>query len=418
MSFAEKTILWIYGFLVFVWVIRHIALSWIKQSLHKLTRSSPRRDRQNLPRVTAIIPAKDEEDTLSGCLESICAQTYAALEILVVNDRSTDSTAQIAEHWQSRDDRVRLIPIHDLPKGWTGKTHALHVATREASGDWLWFVDSDTRHHADALAIMMEYGRSQQASLVSLMPELRCETFWEKVLQPLEGIVLMRSFSPLAVNNDASKVGFANGQCLLVEAKAYHEVGGHDAVRGRFVEDIYLAQNLKSSGHRIRLALGTDISSTRMYTSLDQIVRGWSRILYDALGRRPGPLLGKIIEPLIFGQSGEFALAASVVALCVGATSPFWWTLFGLSLLHQVLKSSMLFRLFHLNAPRTAWHALWYPLAGIVSAWISFDAIRSCLTGRVTWRGTHYQPAIDTTRAPLDTAQARGKPIAITHETT
>src|SRR5262249_18373805 len=152
-------------------------------------------------------------------------------------------------------------------------------------------------------------------------------------------------------------------------------------------------RNVKANGRRIRGAWGTKISSTRMYTSLSQIVRGWSRILYDALGRRPALLMWKIIEPLIFSQTGEIALFAAVVLLFTGHATPFAWWLLTLSLVHQILKTSMLIRMYKLNAPRTAWYAVWHAVAGVVSAWISFDAIRSCITGRVTWRGTSYQPA-------------------------
>lgn len=391
MNFLETLILGIYGFIVFVWVARHAAYTWIARGFAVLRADSPRYAGAEPPRVTAIIPAKDEEAVLGGCLETVVAQSYPNLEILVVNDRSGDGTESIAREAEARDDRVRLINIRDLPDGWTGKTHALHVATREAAGDWLWFVDADTRHHADALSIMLEHGRRNQAALVSLVPELRCETFWEKALQPLEGIVLMRSFSQREVNNDSSPVGFANGQNILVEREAYEAVGGHDAVRERFVEDIYMAKNVKASGRPIRLAIGTEISSTRMYTNLGQIVRGWSRILYDALDRRVGSLVGKIIEPLFFSQTGDVAFVVSIGMLLLGHRTAFAWWLFGLSVVHQVLKTTMLYRLYRVTAPRTAHYAVWYGVAGVVSAWISLDAIRSCLTGNVTWRGTRYR---------------------------
>lgn len=393
MSRVETVILWIYGYIVFVWLVRHAVYTWIERRMHVLTPRSPLIAANGAPRVTVIVPAKDEEATLGECLKSVIAQSYENMEVLIIDDRSTDRTAEIASEFCDRDRRFRLISIRDLPAGWTGKTHALHVATREAAGEWFWFIDADTRHHRDALAIMLEYARVQKAALVSLMPELRCESFWEKILQPLEGIVLMRSYSPLFVNSDWSKVGFANGQCILVDREAYEAVGGHDAVRDRFVEDIYMAKNVKRSGRPIRLAVGTEISSTRMYTSLRQIVRGWSRILYDALGRNPWLLFGKILEPLIFSQTGDIAIVVAILMLIFGHATAFAWWLLGLSVVHHLLKTWMLYRLYRLSAPRVAPYALWYPVAGAVSAWISLDAIRSCLTGRVTWRGTSYAPA-------------------------
>src|SRR5262249_28592137 len=146
------------------------------------------------PLVSAIIPAKDEEEKLADCLASVCRQTYPNLEILVVDDRSTDRTAAIAARFAAQDPRVRVLSICELPDGWTGKTHALHVASGAARGDWYWFIDADTRHEPESLSIVLEYARAQRAELASLLPEMRCETFWEKVVQPLEGIVLMRSY--------------------------------------------------------------------------------------------------------------------------------------------------------------------------------------------------------------------------------
>ena len=179
------------------------------------------------------------------------------------------------------------MTIVDLPPGWTGKTHALHRAAASASGEWLWFLDADTLHAPESLAIVMEYGRKHGAALVSLLPELRCETFWERVVQPLGGIVLMQSYPLQVVHRDDSPLAFANGQYILVTPPAYDAAGGHAAVKDRFVEDIALAGRVKAAGFRIRVALIRGIVTCRMYASLGQLVRGWSRILYDALGRAP-----------------------------------------------------------------------------------------------------------------------------------
>ena len=111
-----------------------------------------------------------------------------------------------------------------------------------ANGQWLLFLDADTLHAPESLEIMMEFARSHGAVLASLLPELRCETFWERVVQPLAAITLMQSFPLHAVNNDRSPLAFANGQYILIERTAYDAAGGHQGVRDRFVEDIAIAQ--------------------------------------------------------------------------------------------------------------------------------------------------------------------------------
>lgn len=392
MTPTQRLILWTYAAIVAAWPIRHLAISIIYAKFDVLRRDSPPFEAPDAPLVSAIIPAKDEEDKLGECLDSARAQNYPNLEILVVDDRSADRTPVIARHASERDPRVRVISIEHLPEGWTGKTHALHVASAEARGEWFWFLDADTRHAPESLSVMMEYARSNRAALASLLPEMRCESFWEKVVQPLAGIVLMRSFPLFRVNRDTHPLAFANGQYILMTRSAYDASGGHEAVRDRFVEDIYLAGRVKALGLPIRTAMSTDISSTRMYTGLPQIVRGWSRILYDALGRKPLPLVGKVVEPLVFSQTGDAAVIVAAAMLLLGAAGPFAWWLLGLGTVHQVLKTSVLYRMYKWSSPATAGYAAWYPLAGLVMMWVCARSIWMCLTGRVTWRGTSYGP--------------------------
>ena len=399
MTPTQTALLWTYAATIALWPIRHVVLSIAFRLIDVLSLRSPRFEADDPPLVTAIVPAKDEEATLADCLGSVCAQSYPNLEVLVVDDRSTDRTAEIARSFEAADPRVRLIPIESLPPGWTGKTHALQAAADQARGAWLWFVDADTRHTPDSLSIVMEYARAEGASLASLLPEMRCESFWEEVVQPLEGIVLVQSFPLFLVNSDRSRLAFANGQYILIERSAYDASGGHRAVRDRFVEDIYLARAVKAAGFPIRMAVAPEISSTRMYTSLPNLVRGWSRILYDAAGRRAWPLVRKVLDPLLFSQPAHVALVVALVMLATGSPGPFAARLLGLSVAHHLLAASVLYRLYRLSIARPR-AVIWYPLAGLINDWILFKAIGMCLTGRVTWRGTSYDPSVSAEEGP------------------
>lgn len=390
MTPTQRAILWAYSALIAIWPIRHVFLTWAFRKLDYLGPTSPRFDAPDPPPVSAIIPAKDEEATLADCLATVRSQSYPNLEILVVDDRSTDRTAAIARQAAEADPRVRLISIEDLPDGWTGKTHALHVAAHQARGDWFWFLDADTRHEPDSLAIVLEYARSHGAAMASLLPEMRCESFWEAVVQPLLGVVLVQSYPLFWANDPKRKLAFANGQYILIRRDAYLAAGGHEGVRDRFVEDIYLARAVKAAGMSARTAIAHGIGATRMYTSLPQLVRGWSRILYDALGRNPWRLLAQGLDPLFFSQTAHIALVAAVAMFAVGAPGAFPYWLLGLSVFHHVLAYTCLRRLYVLSVPRTR-HVAWYPLAGLVLDVILFRAIRMCFTGRVTWRGTAYK---------------------------
>jgi chlorobactene glucosyltransferase len=393
MTTTERVVLGVYAAIVAIWPIRYVVLWVIERKLDFLTPASPRFEAPDPPLITAVIPAKDEEAILGECLASVCAQSYPRLEILVVDDRSTDRTGAIAREFAEADPRVRVLTIEALPDGWTGKTHALQVASEQARGDWYWFLDADTRHAPENLSIVMEYARSRGAVLASLLPEMRCESFWERVVQPLAGIVLMQSYPLFLVNDDRSPLAFANGQYILVERSAYEAAGGHRAVRDRFVEDIGLAEHVKALGLPIRAAIARGIGSTRMYASLGHLVRGWSRILYDALGRSSWRLLGRLVDPMIFSQSGHVALAVALVMLALGDAGPFVLWLLGLSVAHHVFSYAVLRRVYDLSVPRSRYVA-WFPVANLVIGCILLRAIRMCLTGKVTWRGTAYGPPV------------------------
>jgi glycosyltransferase involved in cell wall biosynthesis len=389
MSGMPATLFWIYAAIVAIWPIRFIVLTVILRRQEVLDGRSPRFDVPDAPMVSAILPCKDEEAYLSNCLASVCAQTYPNLEIIVVDDRSTDRTGEIARSFAAKDPRVRVLTIVDLPPGWTGKTHALHRAAAAASGEWLWFLDADTLHAPESLAIVMEYGRRHRAALVSLLPELRCETFWERVVQPLGGIVLMQSFPLHVVHRDDSPLAFANGQYILITRPAYDAAGGHAAVKDRFVEDIALAGRVKAAGFPLRVALIRGIVSCRMYASLNQLVRGWSRILYDALGRRADRLAMRLLDVLVFCQMGHVALLLSLFFLAAGLYPGLAAWLLLLSIVHHILMY-FVFRLVYNTSVPGSRHVAWFPLGNLVIDVILVRSIRMCLTGRVSWRGTEY----------------------------
>ncbi len=406
MSGTQVAILWIYAVLVAIWPIRLIVISVILKRQEFLDSRSPRYDRPDPPLVSAILPAKDEESNLRGCLTSVCRQTYPNLEVLVVDDRSTDQTNAIAWEFAGHDPRIGVLKIDHLPGGWTGKNHAIQVATETARGQWLWFLDADTLHAPESLSIMMEFARSNHASLASLLPELRCETFWERVLQPIAGITLMQSFPLHKVHDLRSPLAFANGQYILVERSAYDAAGGHAVVRDRFVEDIALAGRVKALGLPIRVALIRHIVSCRMYSSLGQLMRGWSRIYYDALDRNPARLMAKLLDPLIFCQSGHLALAVALGLLVLGRQTTFAGWLLGLSAMHHGWMYAV-FRRIHATTVPGSRAAAWYPLGNLLIDVTLLRSIKMCFTGRVHWRGTEYQAVEETAAKNHDSSGRR-----------
>jgi glycosyltransferase involved in cell wall biosynthesis len=393
MTGTQTTLLWIYAGIIAIWPIRLVVLTLILRWQEFLTPQSPRYEQPDPPQILAIIPAKDEETYLAECLASVARQTYPNLEILVVDDRSTDRTGEIARRFAAEDPRIRVLTIEHLPAGWTGKTHALHCAATTTGGEWLWFLDADTLHAPDALSIVMEYGRTHDAALVSLLPELRCETFWEQVVQPLAGITLMQSFPLQRVHSDRSRLAFANGQFILIRRTAYEAAGGHEAVRDRFVEDIGLAGRVKAGGFRIRVALIKGIVTCRMYATFGQLIRGWSRILYDALDRRASRLILRLLDVILLCQSGHMAFLAGLILMVSAGTRTFGAGLLALSVMHHVWMY-FVFRLVYNTSVPSSRYVVWFPLGNLVIDRILLRAIGMCLTGKVNWRGTDYGAAL------------------------
>src|SRR5579862_3563909 len=201
----------------------------------------PARDTANDPlTVSVIVPARNEEATLSDCLTSLLAQQGVAFEIIVIDDHSTDRTSEIASSFSGSG--VKLIHAPELPAGWTGKNNAVAAGARIARGEWLLFTDADTVHLPGSLARSIEEAKRQKAALLSYSPEQIAKSFWEKAVMPVIFAELAASFRPSQVSNPNSTAAAANGQYILIAREAYNAVGGHAAIAGNLLEDVALAR--------------------------------------------------------------------------------------------------------------------------------------------------------------------------------
>jgi glycosyltransferase involved in cell wall biosynthesis len=238
----------------------------------------PARDTANDPlTVSVIVPARNEEASLSDCLTSLVAQQGVAFEIIVIDDHSTDRTSEIASSFTANG--VQLIHASQLPNGWTGKNNALTAGAKIARGDWLLFTDADTIHLPGSLARSIEEAKRQKAALLSYSPEQIVKSFWEKAVMPVIFAELAASFRPSQVSNPNSAAAAANGQYILIQREAYDAVGGHTAIAGDLLEDVALARAVKRSCRKIFFRFGADAVRTRMYRTFAQLREGWTKNL-------------------------------------------------------------------------------------------------------------------------------------------
>jgi chlorobactene glucosyltransferase len=344
----------------------------------------------DLPRVSIIIPAKDEEGQIARCLESVVAQKYPDFEVIAVNDRSTDRTGAILDEIASRDARLRVMHVRTLPAGWTGKNNALCTALAEARGEWLLFVDADVVLEPDALVTTMTIAAERNVDLLSVVPALRSETYWESLIAPLGGaIVSSMAMVALTNHNHFRKIAWANGQYLMVRRAVYDAIGGHRAVSGQIGEDVVLAQRAKLAGYTTRVQWATDLAAVRMYSSLPGLVRGWSRTFYTGSFGRPWRILLTITFLIACCFSAYLAIALGIERRFhpKDAYDGYAWIFAGivhLALLTQFLRVSYAWS----GNPRR--NAFLFPLGGTLMIGILLRALWQTITGRVEWRGTSY----------------------------
>ncbi len=350
------------------------------------------------PLISIIIPARNEARNIRRCLEAIISQTYPNLELIVIDDRSTDATPQILDEFvvaselENNLDKfpsLKFVRGGELPKGWAGKPHALNQGYSHAEGDWLCFIDADTFASPDLLASTYQTAVGLQADLLTLLTYQELISFWEKVILPLVFTALSVGFPTKRVNDPEQPDAIANGQFILIRRAVYEAVGGHGAVRNEIAEDKALATLVKGNGFRLVLGDGRTLARTRMYTSLPEIWEGWTKNMYLglqdrlwllALGAVIG-LIGALMLPLwtiltllwIANGGGWMAYLVAVESLAV------WLFLFYYRIQHcRIMEIS-------------PGYALTLPLGAFIFTLMMLASAFNVLSGKgVTWRGRTY----------------------------
>ncbi len=280
-------------------------------------------DDREAPRLSVLIPARDEAETLGACLAGVQAQDTAIHEILVLDDRSTDGTAAIVDAMAEEDPRIRRLSGGELPRGWLGKNHALAQAAREASGDWLLFLDADVSLAPQAIRQALAEARSSGADMLSWFAGLEMRTFWERCLMPFvaDFIVL---FSPLhKVNEPSNPQCIANGQFILIRRTVYDRIGGHAANRASIIDDVSLARAVKFGGWRLRMVFAPELMRTRMYSTFGAIWRGWAKNMYPAMKYEPAVAAGALVYLLFSGLVPCLLVPVALASIAVGNVEAF-----------------------------------------------------------------------------------------------
>jgi chlorobactene glucosyltransferase len=342
------------------------------------------------PFVSVLVPARNEENSIRACVESLLAQRYTHYEVLVLNDNSTDATGGILHELSlQHPGKLRVLDGQPLPADWVGKNWACDQLYRAASGDLLLFTDADTIHRPESLASAVAFLREQQADALSIIPEEKTGTLAEQLVIPLIHLAFL-SFLPIrqSMTNPRLPVGAANGQFMLFRREVYERVGGHRALRANIVEDVFFSRRLKQFGSFILVADATHLVSCRMYHSFREVWAGFSKNMYPAMAARPVMI---VLFLLMHIALYILPLAFVVQAVLTGNVTAAG---FGLPLGQFALATAMRFAVsqrFRLPLGQ----AFLQPLSSVLGMAICINSVHWYYSGGgMQWKGRRYDSSL------------------------
>lgn len=354
-------------------------------AFRRLHRGAKPSGQEEAARLSVLIPARNEERTIGGALESLSRQDYPRMEILVLDDGSADGTADVVRERAAADTRIRLLEGAPLPPGWAGKSFACHQLAAAATGELLLFVDADTVHESWSVRAAVAERDRTGADLLSVIPSQTMESFWEKLLLPLLHYSTFCYLPmPLVTVTRSPKLAMANGQFMLFRREAYRAVGGHEAVKTALVEDVWLSRRIKQRGLRLVLRDGTGSVSARMYRSFREIWRGFSKNLFAGFSYSI-PMIGGVILFNALTSVAPFGLLAA--GLMAGGTPPPWLGMVAAQVAAvTAIRLALAFR-FRLDL----WSVALHPFAMGVFCAIALNSARWVLArGGARWKGRTY----------------------------
>lgn len=354
----------------------------------RLQADGPRLNRPP-PTLDVVIPVKDEERHVAGCIEAVLAQDHPPAQVVVVNDRSTDGTAQAVQVVADQHSLVHRVDIKELPQGCYGKPHALHQIAGKLKSEYVAFVDSDLILDRSCLGTLVGHLAANRLDWVAVMGAPQVSRFWERLVVPLFGAVIFAWYDPRKISDP--RWPNALGSALMVcRREAYEAIGGHGAVIRSYDEDSELVRIAKRAGQRISFLLTPELFEQRHYGGLAATIRGMTRTFVGAIKTVPrllftaGALSFVSLAPLIFAVLLGIAAGAGWPVLW----KPLWWTAVGAHLLASTALAALVYQ----TAGLARRLALLHPIGCVILIHVCGRAVLHKLRGQaIAWRGTNYK---------------------------
>ena len=330
------------------------------------------------PSISLIFAARDEQEKLPRALATLAQIDYPPLEVIAVNDRSSDATPAILSDAAKRDARLKIVNVDTLPEGWLGKPHALEKGHEVSGGEWLLFTDADVCFKPDSLRRAMGMAQSLGLDHLTLMGDVEMHGFWEKTVLTFFALGFYIGTNPAAVSNPNSNAYLGVGAFQLVKRTAYEASGTHRRLAMEVVDDLKLGKILKRSGFRSGVGLAGDYVSVRWHAGIRSIVHGVTKNFFAVAGYRTetvafqlaGILCTNVLPfvalPFVHGWTKALAAASAVIALAAHAGTA------------RVMRAPI-------------WYALTQPLGAVIFGYMLLrSTVVTLKQGGVVWRDTFY----------------------------
>ncbi len=332
------------------------------------------------PRISVLVPARDEEEQIGPCVKSLLSQDYPNFQVIVLDDNSSDRTGQILEELGRSDARLKVIKGGPLPPDWLGKHWACHQLYLASDGEILLFTDSDTIHSADTLRCAVSAMLEEKADMISIMPRHILKSLAEKLVMPIFAlgvfavVPLRARFRPRKITTLSS-----SGKLMMFRRKSYEACGGFEAIRQNVLDDLQLPQRIMMAGLRYRIFDGTNNVACRMYHNLKEIHQGLTKNMFAAYDYNV-PLFCLTWLWIIF------AMWEPIIVLWIYKVPEYPPSLsLGLSAI-SIIGTLLIWCMYYQRFKFPLYMIIFYPVSAVMMAAISASSMVLTLSGRATWK--------------------------------